>query len=764
MAQTSGLKTYNTFVRGIITEAGPLTFPENASIDEDNFVLNHDGSRQRRLGIDYEQNYQLINTGVTVAAASTLAVSSHHWKNVADDANISFSVVQFGAMLYIFDASKIDITNNYLGSIDFTSKKSTYSTTIGTNRIQTTSGAGIFVVTSSEVEPFYISYDVATGTFSTTTITIKIRDFFGVEDSLDVATRPTSLSTEHKYNLYNQGWPTTTYCGNIDEAGTVVSTVSVKDPLAQTYTTLSKYPSNADLISLARRDTTAGSSTYIRYYEPDLLNKIDIGNTPASQGHFILDAFNRGSSRNTESGLSLSGVDYEKGRPQTTAFFAGRTFYSGIESNSVTSGVHKKVSYNGFIFFSKVIQSLTDIGLCYQEADTTSEDISDILSTDGGTIHIPEAGRILRLIARQNSLVVIADNGIWTISGGELGFRATEFQVSKITNIGAISAHSVVDAEGNIVYWGEGGIYALTADQVSLQLTAQNLSENSIQTLYNNISNTAKIYCTAIFNSSERRIRWLYNDSPDYDGRGYRQSYNRELVYDAYLKAFYTNTIDINKVYIAGYVETTLYKSEVDVQGIVASGVPVVASTVPVEVSQQISIGDKVKTKYLTLVENTTVYGTISEFSSTTFKDWYTYDSIGQDYQSYLITGYEIADDPANKKQSPYLLMYFNRTESGFDSNGNAINPSSCLVQSRWGWSDSANSGQWGTVFQAYRLLRNFIISGPSSTFDYGYSTIVTKNKLRGSGRSLSMYISSETGKNLHIYGWSLVFTGRTNV
>ena len=52
-------KEYNSFVRGLITEASPLTYPENASIDEENFILNRNGSRRRRQGIDYESSYAL---------------------------------------------------------------------------------------------------------------------------------------------------------------------------------------------------------------------------------------------------------------------------------------------------------------------------------------------------------------------------------------------------------------------------------------------------------------------------------------------------------------------------------------------------------------------------------------------------------------------------------------------------------------------------------------------------------------------------------
>ena len=33
-------KVYRTFIQGLVTEASPLTFPENASIDEENFVID----------------------------------------------------------------------------------------------------------------------------------------------------------------------------------------------------------------------------------------------------------------------------------------------------------------------------------------------------------------------------------------------------------------------------------------------------------------------------------------------------------------------------------------------------------------------------------------------------------------------------------------------------------------------------------------------------------------------------------------------------
>ena len=44
MPQSLTQRVVNTFVKGLITEAGELTFPPDASVDELNCVLSRDGS------------------------------------------------------------------------------------------------------------------------------------------------------------------------------------------------------------------------------------------------------------------------------------------------------------------------------------------------------------------------------------------------------------------------------------------------------------------------------------------------------------------------------------------------------------------------------------------------------------------------------------------------------------------------------------------------------------------------------------------------
>ena len=112
-----------------------------------------------------------------------------------------------------------------------------------------------------------------------------------------------------------------------------------------------------------------------------------------------------------------------------------------------------------------------------------------------------------------------------------------------------------------------------------------------------------------------------------------------------------------------------------------------------------------------------------------------------------------------------YIFFYFNKTEDGYLVSGSDLvlkNQSSCLVQAQWNWANSAASGKWGTQFQAYRLPRLYIPSGSSDPHDTGQGVIATKNKLRGSGKTLSLKIESQTGKDMKILGWALQATALT--
>ena len=100
MPLQGGTKEYNTFVKGIVTEASALSFPENASKDEDNFQLYRDGSRQRRLGCDYESLHVKLDTGLTSSVMSTASVREFRWDSPDNNPALSVGVIAKNNLLY----------------------------------------------------------------------------------------------------------------------------------------------------------------------------------------------------------------------------------------------------------------------------------------------------------------------------------------------------------------------------------------------------------------------------------------------------------------------------------------------------------------------------------------------------------------------------------------------------------------------------------------------------------------------------------------
>ena len=733
MPAVAGGKTYFTFIKGIVTEASPLIFPENASIDEDNFILNRDGSRQRRLGMDYEDSYVLKDTGSTAAALNTAAYTTNVWENINNDPTLQFSIVQIGTKLWFVDMYKDSLTSNFMHS----GGSLTISGT-GASPIQVSNINGYAIVTGTDFDPIYLSYDSGTDTVSSTAITFSTRDFFGVDDGLAADARPSTLSNSHKYNLLNQGWTTTNITAFKTSQGV--------------------YPSNSDVMHLGKDSSDNFSAS--------LLAKQFFGNTPAPKGRYAINAFTRGASRISLSGVSGLPTDSEGGRLTASASYAGRIFYAGVDS-VVTGGDDNSPDYSGFVFFSKLVTSVNDFGYCYQEADPTSEHISDLIATDGGYIPIPDATNIMRLISTDKSLIVIAENGVWEITGAlDTGYSASDYQVNRISPIGATSATAVVNAEGKIIYWADGGIYTIQRDEDGF-LTAANITATSIQSLYDGIAGVAKSTAVGNFDPSTRKITWLYNNATDYDGVTFANEYNRELILDTLLQAFYPSTIEYidsaDSPYVASSVITPNFVVADYVQQVIANGVDVQANSVDVTVTEAARARGESSTKYLTILPNTAgnLKFTFSHYRNGDFLDWEAFDTTGIDYSSFLETGYEIAGDSSKWKQAPYVTFHFNRTESGFEVVNDvltAINPSSCLVKPYWDFADHANSGKIGSQFQAYRYTRMYIPTGPTDTFDYGQSVLTTKSKLRGKGNALSLRIESEAGYDMHLLGWSMPF------
>lgn len=165
----------NAFVKGLITEASPLNFPPNSTKEELNFLLKRTGERSRRLGIDFEESYQLVNTG-----RSTLnhTPGVFVWSEPNGYIGKLFCVTQFEDTLYFFDMSAENISlSGYLGSLSLTSADNSFIP-VGV-KFSFTSLDGYLVVAAGQESIAVVSYN-GTG-FTVEYGRIQVRDLWGIE-------------------------------------------------------------------------------------------------------------------------------------------------------------------------------------------------------------------------------------------------------------------------------------------------------------------------------------------------------------------------------------------------------------------------------------------------------------------------------------------------------------------------------------------------------------------------------------------------------
>lgn len=767
MARQNTAVELNTFNAGLVTDASPLTAPDNSSLDELNMVLNVDGSRNRRLGMNYEEDHTLITT--TIPYSTDLAHTSFRWKNAGGEAGRSIAVVQFGNEIKMFDLESRPISGNLIYTYVFSSLAHTKS-------LSYSSIDGMLVVATGDKEISIFEIDGDTVTQSDGTL--MIRDLFGVEDitsGVDLAngsgvqTRPSSLTKPHLYNLRNQSFGVP----RANSGGTV------QDPITNFYSASSstKYPSNSDnvLEALYADTSNASDRTLERFFGSDLY-KNPLGTTQSAQGYFIIDALERGASRvandasNRSNHSSLSSYTISSGELPTdktpggatvVGEYAGRAWYSGF-SGELEDGDSESPRMSSYILFSRLVKSKQDITQCYQEGDPTSKNAPDIVDTDGGFIRISEAYGIAKLISVGGVLMVIAENGVWSIAGADdSGFTATGYVVNKISDRGCANPQSIVTVDNAIFYWSEDGIYQVKTNQFG-GWESGNISIKKIQRHFEAIARDVRNKVIGSYDDIQRKVRWVY----DLDTGGNVKT--KELILDITLTGFYLNEMqNITDGFpkVTSVMDTLPYQIQLNEDTVVVGETEVEAGGDQVIISTSSNVDvRRGELSYIAVHENSPfIKYTFANYTDEDFIDWLSYDDTGTDAPAYLVTAQLSGTDFQRGKNIPTMTIHLRRTETGLseDAEGNLVvaNPSSCKVQVRWDWAENNNGNRWSREFQAYRQRRPYIAPSLPDSYDDGFSTVTTRNKIRGYGKVASIKFSTEAGKDLHLYGWSMVFS-----
>lgn len=757
MARAEGNKTYRTFVKGLITEASALTYPEDSSYDELNTIITRKGNRSRRLGISY--GAQAVDAANEVVNPS-YAQSEYVWKSVANIHNTNFLATQNGNLISFYNLDgETSLQNKKTFTIDLALylRPGATGEDSAKEQIQLSSGKGLLFIVGDKIEPLTVEYVKATDTILVTKIAILVRDFDGLNDGLQNDEEPSTLSKEHHYNLQNQGWltgtrSTTTFSpvnfdGYVYEPGTFTTNPydylqvasfqnsTTDSPIFKYQSVLGRYPGNNKQWWVARAEADdPDKKLKAGDFLPDVLDRLYSGNNSAPKGHYILNAFKK--DRSAVSGISDIPTEEIDARPNCVAFFSGRAWFG----------------CNSTVYFSQILDStgVNKAGLCYQEADPTAEDISDLLPTDGGVVPIPEIDRIIRLVPISNGMMVFAMNGVWFVSGDDNAFGATSLAVSKVSPVGTRYPFSIVETDGVLFWWSEVGIQALQQANgqfgpIPGKFGNTNVSEQTIQTFYNDIPDEAKQFVKTVYDARNNTIMWIYgHDDPAVVGT---YQYNNVLLFDMTLQAFYPWKFSMfaGGPSVTGVFLDTGYASTSN-EDLVLAGSEAVVNTglMPIGVDSTSFLIRPSNVMFLT--NRPGVGRTTAQTENEGTADWQEYDGVGLAYDSFMETGYEINQDTMRNKQAVYVVCHFTQGDD-----------SSCTLQTKWEWSRTANSNKWSTPFEAYRV-RKYLDEDE-------FEVITSKNKVRGSGKAIQFRFGTSTiGKNFDLLGWSVAFSGNTRV
>jgi hypothetical protein len=461
----------------------------------------------------------------------------------------------------------------------------------------------------------------------------------------------------------------------------------------------------------------------------------------------------------TENGLieaPFEGFEPSTSRFSVTAAFSGRVFYGACPDSRLTDR----------IYFTKSIETSKDFGYCYQEADPTSEFISDLLPTDGGYITIPNLGTLRALVPYGRALLCFSSEGVWAIGPGEKGsFSALGYSVRKVTDAGCIAKQSVIVADNVPLYWSSSGIYAIMEDSNSGFLSAQNMTQSTINGLYHAIRYTEKTRVKASYDSVRKRAIFLYNSrlvspaSGDAPVSGEADLYSTSVtpigvIDDSDTPNVSYDTALIFDVRLGAWIKWVFSNEGIRVRDVYT--LPTGYSNDDLNAVVRFFCQEQDSTKFY-----------MGQLTDTDYLDW------GSEAAAYIYTGPDSLGEPERFKYAPYVHVFMRKeskvpvvvaqepapfSEAGVGAFVNVTlsgRQSSLFMQPRWDWARGLDSGKITSYVQVYREVK----TNPDA-----FGMVVTKNKVRGRGRNLFLCFKAGSKAPAWLDGWTIKYDAQTRI
>lgn len=392
------------------------------------------------------------------------------------------------------------------------------------------------------------------------------------------------------------------------------------------------------------------------------------------------------------------------------------------------------------LFSQTVTENIKNCNKCYQDADPTSEEISDIIATDGGAITFNGIGDGVGLAKCAIGLMVFGTKSTYAIVSGVTGnFSAESYTTQFVNNAGAHSRGSIIETEDSIYYWSPQGIIRVYVNAATgLSMITDNISVGTIQTWYQSIPKICRDNCQGVYDATNRRIHWYYPTNEEeplkLDG---------VLVLDLKYGAFTPYKLSNGGYVVAPFTVPTpneivpsmfLWAGDDE---IIADEDTVIAKEYDVEYNEYSSVCHISK-----LSDNTLLY---SEFNSRDFFDWIDYD-----FEAYMVSYPLIVSDTYSYKQTPIVQTIFKRTEEELLRDGNYLAPTGCKYRTRWQWSIGDESNRWDMLQNCYFVPDNF----------KNYKYLTSKIVVRGRGKAFQIELRNDENKDMRIIGINTVIRG----
>lgn len=762
----SQIANENNFVRGLISEATGLNFPKDACTEALNCVFDAKGTVSRRLGIDYEASASTANTVTRNSSAvteylweSVAGDGNRSFLVVQVGTILSFwSVPSSGALSANKKSFTVDLSTYAVsGATDIGTRICQFASGIGdlfvthpncepfyvsyspTGDTITVSTITVMIrdlVGIEENIPFNVrassfsqhhKYNLWNqGWFSGVGV---VYDTNGTEITGTPYT-PFEYWVANRTNKWIDGYPSNAdvwweYKNSVEAFSLFVAKNKGKSPPSTPapkghflMKAFQQYKAYSKIASISQ-GSGSNTATVTLYESTPFVSGAQIVIEGASvarfNGSFSVSSIGSGNttetfvipiSGNTSSGSSSADEDFYcylansaathvtagVNRPNCVAFYAGRVWYGGTSAHE----------FNDKVYFSKIIEQPSDYGRCYQVNDPTSEDLSDLLPSDGGVISIPDMGNMVKMLPVGNDLLIFATNGIWKITGSEgIGFRANDYSVSKMSSVPGVSSTSFVLVDGAPLFWNNDGIYAMAESGF------QAISDKTIKTWFEALPTNAKSNAKGVYNPLKKTVYWLYRSTASTTTDN-AYEYDRILCLNTLTGAFYPLSIETG------------------------SGYPTVNG---ITVTQYVgSVGSTTKLLTTKNTTGTTYTITFSEERDTSYVDWET-PNVGLDYSSYFTTGFKVPGEGMKQQFGNYINVFCN-----------TVTNSSLRLRAKWDYANSSASGEWSTEQEVY-VARTF------------RDTLRRRIKLRGRGIACQLSFRSTTGKPFNLIGWSMLET-----